>query len=222
MKKIIILLIGMVFLVGCGTPFPIAPPIDVTPVQPPVNNVIPVNEVVSIKPIDAENTLYPYIVSNSVKPSGTLQIPGWITIKNLHSDSILDTWTKDGVASGDIQEFWSNLSGQPMGMKVANGTSRPVKAKLTYLVPESTVDIKSQGYTDYSPAPSFVKDWIKLAADMVDIEPLQAVVVPVSIVIPESMPQMPKKWAFYIHVVDASQKGMVQTDAITKWLVEMR
>ena len=97
---------------------------------------------------------------------------------------------------------------------VHNGGSEQAKIIITLNEPSRT----EEGYVA---APEGYTEWVKIVPDSFTAYPQGTYKVPIVLEVPKGTPT-PDKWEFWVNVKDASQKGLIQTELVSRWMVAMR
>jgi hypothetical protein len=121
------------------------------------------------------------------------------------------TWISPGKVT--VDNFYPGARAEYL-LSIHNGKDEPAEFSVTYREPSSAGE-------DYVTAPSGAEDWVIIA----DPSPVLAAKETRQILIAVDMPKAakaPPKWEFWIAVKDVTQTGMVQTELVCRWLVEMR
>jgi hypothetical protein len=121
------------------------------------------------------------------------------------------TWISPGKVM--VGNFYPGARAQYL-LSIHNGKDEPAEFSITYREPGSA------GET-YVIAPDEAKGWVIIA----DPAPVLAAKETRQVLIAVEMPKgakAPPKWEFWIAVKDVTQMGMVQTELVCRWLVEMR
>jgi hypothetical protein len=121
------------------------------------------------------------------------------------------TWISPGKVM--VGNFYPGARAEYL-LSIHNGNNEPAEFSVTFREPGST----GEGYVT---APSEAENWVIIA----DPAPVLAAKETRQVLIAVEMPNgttAPPKWEFWIAVKDVTQTGMVQTELVCRWLVEMR
>ena len=75
---------------------------------------------------------------------------------------------------------------------------------------------------DYVKPPPEAQNWVIIADETPLLMPKETREVSVALSMPRKANTEPKKWEFWVSVIDTTQKGMVKTELCVRWLVNMR
>ena len=88
-----------------------------------------------------------------------------------------------------------------------------------YSVKYREPDYVAEGYV---PAPKEAKDWVIIADPTPIFLPREKKEILVAVEIPKDIQPLPKRWEFWISVIDISMGGNIQTELASRWLINMR
>jgi len=100
-------------------------------------------------------------------------------------------------------------------MTIHNGKPIPAQFAIGYRNPDYT----AEGYTKPLLA---TEDWVIIADETPILAPYETREVGVTLKIPYGVKAVPAKWEYWISVIDKTQKGNVNTELCSRWLVDMR
>jgi len=99
-------------------------------------------------------------------------------------------------------------------IQVHNGNPATVTFSITARPADNTI-------TGYSRAPDNVKDWVKISPSSLELAPETTGLVTIDLQMTSEV-NLPKKWEFWISVVDTSQTGMLKMELCERWKINMR
>lgn len=84
--------------------------------------------------------------------------------------------------------------------------------------------IPEKAMVGFVKAPIETQDWIIITKPKIVMAPYETREIPISIEMPEDIKDgsFPPNWEFWISVIDASQKGVVNIELCSRWLIKMR
>lgn len=122
------------------------------------------------------------------------------------------TWISPGKVQ--IGNFYPGARAE-WDITIHNGEDTTTEFSVSYRVP----DYVAEGYEK---APDEVQDWVIIADPTPILAPKETRDILIVAELPEEVKDLPPKWEFWISIIDVSQKGMVQTELASRWLVVMR
>jgi hypothetical protein len=145
--------------------------------------------------------------------------PVKIKIDGLTSSWLVDTWPIPGNPIYPHPDYkWKE--GEPMAIAIHNKHDIGTTFKLTYF---ATSENKTDGDTGiiYEPTPLESSQWIIMSTNEVTIPANTIAHIPIAILTPKKLPQVPDRWEFDVQIDDESLTGMVITNTDVRFLISM-
>lgn len=99
-------------------------------------------------------------------------------------------------------------------ISIHNGNSKDSSFKVTYRIPGRIRE-------PYLSPPEAAKDWVIIANQTPIIEPYTTKDILITLYMPDDA-VAPDQWEFWVSVIDEGQKGLLQTELCSRWLIDMR
>jgi hypothetical protein len=143
--------------------------------------------------------------------------PSSVMISNIHSDSLIDTWTEDRnmerkLSDGEVEILvdCALKKGDWQTVNIINWLPTEETYQIAFRTPDSQYN--------YHPESIVVKQWVQLSVDEITIPPYAIAHVPMRIIIPQNV--VIPETEFWIDVYKAV--GMVQAGASQRWIIVPR
>lgn len=122
------------------------------------------------------------------------------------------TWLSPGIVQ--ISNYYPGAIAE-YNVTVHNGNSLPATFVIAYREPSYV----AKGYVK---APAEAQNWVIVADGTPVFSPRETKDILVTLAMPGGVINCPTKWEFWISVMEKSQSGMITTEIISRWCVQMR
>lgn len=122
------------------------------------------------------------------------------------------TWISPGKIN--ISNYYPGATAE-CWLTVHNGNYKAANFNIEYRDPSYT----AEGYDKIT---TMAEDWVIIAGPSPVLEPYETRDILISLKVPSSLTNLPKKWEYWISVMDNSQSGTVITELCSRWLISMR